>query len=94
MGASFIAGTFKGDRAVVIAEFKRAQEEDRFRNGHEYSGGFGMASGIQFRAGKSFPDDRAADDWLADNAQKWGAALAVQIDGKPDEWRVGAWCAS
>ena len=61
MGAMTLAGDV--DRSLVNAAFKNCQEEDRFENGHSYSGGFGMARGLLF-AVLEFPDAGAARDWL------------------------------
>ena len=78
MGASF--NTFKVPGTLTKSEvkvrFDEAQSQDRHENGHSYSGGIGMANGLVF-IGKTFPDIQVAQDWLDENAQKWGPALAV-----------------
>lgn len=96
MGASFQTMTLSGDvsRADLKAEFERAQDQDRYENGHSYSGGFGMATGLKF-ASKDFDSEDAAYEWLDTNAQKWGDAIAVLyrgVEGK-SHWMIGANCA-
>lgn len=83
------------DKKAVESTFLDAQETDRYENGHSYSGGFGMATGLTFKAPEKFTSDDAADDWLQENAEKWGDALAVWVseDGNP-HYRIGAVCAS
>jgi hypothetical protein len=93
MGASFVSFKMKGAQADIRRRFADAQEQDRYENGHSYSGGIGMASGLRFVA-SSFDDEKNAEDWLVDHAQKWEEALAVRLNGKPDEYVIGAWCSS
>lgn len=80
MGAVFLTMTLAGDvdRSLVNAAFENRQAEDRFENGHAYSGGFGMARGLRF-AEFEFPDAGAARDWLEANCWKWEEAKAVRI---------------
>lgn len=96
MGASFQTLSLKGSlsNSEVKAAFKLAQEQDRYENGHCYSGGIGMADGLEFATTK-FADETAAEQWLVDNAQKWEAAIAVRYGtGDGEAWLIGAWCAS
>ena len=108
MGAAFQSRVFPGDlkKEAVRSEFEDLQERDRYDNGHSYSGGFGMARGLQFRS-ETFPTVDDAEEWLAENAQKWEAALAVRArevreklwgetpnpNFNTEVWIVGAWCA-
>ena len=109
MGASFNQIQVPGSCGKVEVEtrFGEAQARDRIDNGNSYSGGIGMATGIEFRS-QSFPSIQTAQDWLEENAQKWGPALAVTATdnreklwdakanpgfGKP-VWVIGAWCSS
>lgn len=95
MGANYqsmnVAST---DKKIVEDAFDDAQSTDRYENGHSYSGGFGMATGLAFMVNEKFTSDDAADEWLEENAQKWGEALAVLVssDGEP-HYRIGATCA-
>lgn len=97
MGAQFQIATIRQtERANVKAAFEIMQHEDRYENGHSYSGGFGMARGIKFRDDMAFPDENAAYDWLGDNTEKWENAVAVRlvIDGRHEGYVIGAVCAS
>jgi hypothetical protein len=105
MGACFqeMIVPFRHQRKEIEKIFERVQDQDRYENGHSYSGGFGMATGLTFVMSRVFHDEAAARDWLQDNAQKWENALAVQFytgsegDGSiPEErkWLIGAWCSS
>lgn len=100
MGACYV-GEFVKDDEVPRSEaelkeiFEKNQEVDRYENGHMYSGGIGMAEGLVIDRGKKFGSPRDAEDWIEENAQKWGPALAVRVEG-PNErgWFYGAICAS
>lgn len=94
MGANFNTMSATGDKAAVTSLFDRVQEDDRYENGHSYSGGFGMADGLEFEAAPTFNTDQEADDWLVEHAEKWRAALAVQVAQPEPHWRIGAWCSS
>jgi hypothetical protein len=77
------------------ADFEREQEQDRFENGHSYSGGIGMANGLRILQAPMFTRDKDADEWLADNCEKWEAAKAVPVFGSGGgihHYRIGAWC--
>ena len=99
MGANFCTMSLPGDmsQTEIKKRFREAQEEDRYENGHSYSGGFGMASGLSLHNDQPvLPDAKAADDWLADNCVKWEHARGVRhntLDGKV-MWMIGAWCSS
>jgi len=92
MGAAYNEMKVRGSRAFVAETFERVQEQDRYENGHSYSGGFGMAEGLSFSP-CTFSDEQMASTWLADNAQKWGPAIAVKVGSETDQlWMIGAWC--
>lgn len=97
MGAVFKSMKMDGKliRKQVEAEFLYAQEKDRHENGHQYSGGFGMADGILF-ASRTFAGEATANTWLEDNCQKFGPAIAVTYldEHGAAAWLVGANCAS
>ena len=92
MGAQYQEMRLHGDLATaeVQNKFQQAQEQDRYENGHIYSGGFGMATGLEFVAGsRTFPRLEDASKWLQENAQKWRAALAVRAkDGREMLWET------
>ena len=97
MGAVYVEGFYnQEDKNAVRENFQEAQEHDRYENGHCYSGGIGMAEGIHFLNDKKFDNIQEAEDWVIDEAQKWGPALAVRIinpDANKNGWYFGAWCA-
>lgn len=81
MGACLNTITFAGDltEAQVKEKFENEQSVDRFENGHSYSGGFGMLTGVKFvKQGKVFKSISAAEDYISENQEKWGAAFAVK----------------
>jgi hypothetical protein len=96
MGACFQAYSVDGKKTAqeLKVDFQRVQEQDRYENGHSYSGGFGQCSGLNV-TNNVFPDRNAADEWLGDNTKKWDAAKAVRFvsgDGT-ERWMIGGWCA-
>lgn len=95
MGATFNAMTMPSDKtqAQVTADFEKIQEQDRYENGHSYSGGFGMANGIKFPTAPKFERDSDATEWLSEHCQKWEEAKAVRF-GPEGTWMIGAWCSS
>jgi hypothetical protein len=104
MGADFQSMELPGtlDRKDVEHAFEKAQADDRYENGHYYSGGFGMANGLEFPVLEPFASKRDGEAFLQHQCQKWEAALAVRFR-KPDiacrakteqTWLIGAWCAS
>lgn len=97
MGAHFNTATIPGavSRDDVKSRFRDLQEQDRYENGHSYSGGFGMASGLVFE-NATFDTEAKARDWLDANCKKWEEAIAVTFldsEGKA-AWMIGAMCAS
>lgn len=90
MGANFVSFNLKGGKLTVAKEFELRREQDLYDNGHSYSGGIGMASGLEFED-RLFASDDDADEALVENCQKWEEAKAVRVG---DHWRIGAWCAS
>lgn len=95
MGANFETMSLPGNlsREEVEKRFAEAQDQDRYENGHEYSGGFGMASGLTFEY-RTFSSDDAAYDFLDETCRKWENAIAVKYErnGIP-HWMIGAVCA-
>lgn len=86
MGANLNTITFAGDltEAQVKEKFTAEQEQDRFENGHSYSGGFGMLTGVDFvKKGTIFKSISAAEDYISENQEKWGAAFAVKAMAVP-----------
>lgn len=111
MGASFASRRLDGklSKAEVKAKFEAIQDADRHDNGHSYSGGLGMTSGLTFVDKQpTFATVDLALNWIQDEAEKWENALCVRAVGAPwamskDEpapapdaevWVIGAWCSS
>ena len=97
MGACFVTLHIEAkDDAELKSIFEKAQEDDRYENGHCYSGGIGMASGLTINRGRVFGDSELADEFLAEKCQKWENAVAVEIESRSEgtSWLVGAWCSS
>jgi hypothetical protein len=98
MGANF--QTMRLDGKLTTAEarrkFEAAQDQDRYENGHSYSGGFGMATGlIVDRADHTFARYDDAHDYLVEACQKWEEARMVSfLEHEVPMWLIGAWCAS
>jgi Zn finger protein HypA/HybF involved in hydrogenase expression len=59
-------------------EFRNAQSEDEYENGHSYSGGWGQKEGLR-DTGKVFNSRDEAEEWIQDNNEKWGPADAVKF---------------
>lgn len=77
-------------RQELKTKFDELQEQDRYENGHCYSGSIGMAQGLTIMD-RVFPSTQEALNFLDTNCQKWGPAIAVR---GPTTWVVGAVCAS
>lgn len=81
MGANFQTMTLPGttSRDEVTKTFSKAQNQDRSQNGSQYSGGFGMCSGL-ILTDYNFHIRRTAEAYLVGRSQKWDHALAVKYD--------------
>lgn len=96
MGANFETLTLTGalTHKEVTDAFDKAQDQDRYENGHSYSGGFGMATGLTFED-RTFPNQDAAYDFLDSTCKKWENAIAVKFENDGEtSWLIGACCAS
>jgi hypothetical protein len=70
MGANFQTMRLPLDKVKAADLFRQEQEPDRYDNGHSYSGGFGMTTGLEF-AKQTFTDETTATDWLEGLASAW-----------------------
>jgi hypothetical protein len=95
MGACFNTVYFEEtDKKVVSDRFEDIIEQDRYENGHSYSGSIGMCDGFKF-SDTLFDSELSAEEWLEENARKWGPAIGVRIKNNvQDGWLFGAWCSS
>jgi len=94
------------NRAAAEKLAAEIMEQDRFENGHEYSGTIGMASGVRtFVHPKPLTEDQARvwifgewDDasgqYKEGKAEKWGPAILVNVKAKNRKrrWFLGAVC--
>lgn len=80
MGAEFQTLRLPRDLSQdqVTRKFQEAQASDQYENGHSYSGGIGMADGLEFTT-QEFAGMDAAEEWLMANCEKWDAAKAVTV---------------
>lgn len=96
MGAEYQSMVVKGENRKEARErFKSEQESDLYENGHSYSGGMGMATGLEF-TDKHFSSYQEADDYLSETCEKWGDALAVTYQDEKGNinFLIGALCSS
>lgn len=88
-----------GPKAVIAKHFSEAVLACQHENGHCYSGGIGMLGEIDRWQDKELPGFEDAEDFLANNHQKWDGAMAVsyfaQTNDEPTKkWVIGGWCSS
>lgn len=88
MGANFQSYTFNkfnpgAEKETIQREWEAMREENLHECGHDsYSGGIGtMAPGVDFVSIRPFESEAEAEEYLADNHDKWDAALAVPYKG-------------
>ena len=96
MGAisNFIFVEYK-DKKEVEKTFYQKKAEDEYEYGHNpYSGSFATFEGIKF-TGKSFEYEKEAKDYILDESEKGGDALAVEVkDSHVHYYIIGGWCAT
>lgn len=80
MGACFVHDSFDMVDTKKLGDLYRSwQDQDRYENGHSgYSGGVGTLAGLRISRKATFPDANAAINWLSDNTEKRGDAVAVK----------------
>lgn len=96
MGAEYCTMVVKGqNREEARKQFEQEQENDRYENGHSYSGGLGMAPGLKF-TGEHFSSYEEADEYLSSTCEKWEDALAVSYkdENGNTNFLIGALCSS
>ena len=97
MGANFVELRFPVFRTKqeLTDRFIEAQEQDRYENGHSYSGGIGMARGLKILE-DTYATEAKAYEFLVANCKKWEEAQAVRYldENKKWWWLVGARCSS
>ena len=96
MGAEYSQFTARCEKREITRVFADHQETCRYDHGHSgYSGTMAEADGCRV-TDEEFISEHDAEDWLEENAQKWGPALVVSVILKDQEpyWLFGAWCSS
>lgn len=80
MGACFDSRTFKAsDEKTLKESFEKVQENACNENGSDsYAGHIGIVRGLEVTT-KVFKDENSAYDYIHNNAQKWGCAIAVKV---------------
>jgi hypothetical protein len=67
-------------------------DQCKYEDGHGgYTGTFAEASGVKVNNKVKLSTIDEAYDWLNENAEKWGAAIIVKVDGV---YYMGANCSS
>ena len=94
MGAEFNYHEFKGKtKTEVLNEAKDLIEECLHDYGHAgYTGSFAECDGVVFVNNFAPKDSQEADEWLQDNANKWGPMLILMDNNH--NYYGGAWCSS
>lgn len=80
MGACFDSVTFKAcDVETLHQKFEDYQDSMRCENGSDsYAGHIGIANGLNVST-MVFKDTKAANEYVSNRAEKWGAAIAVKV---------------
>jgi hypothetical protein len=80
MGASFNDYTFKAsDEKTLRSSFQKLQDNLCLDHGSDsYAGHLGIARGLQI-VNKSFKTTNEAHEYVVEQAEKWGSALAVKV---------------
>lgn len=98
MGAEFCARSFSKDMTKQEVREKVAEitEEMAYDSGHSYSGTWASAApGVEFPGTPVFDSTEDAEEWVAENHEKWEQVMAVKYsDGNSEGWFVGGWCSS
>lgn len=95
MGAEYVSYKVKAKSVAELNEkFNELQENAAYEHGHSYSGDINMANGLKIDK-KIFKDYITADNYIADTAEKWGHAIAVEVTTEKETYYlIGAWCSS
>ena len=97
MGASSGFLNFEStDREQVQKEFSEYRQECLYEYGHNaYSGSFATLQDTLIFNSREFTDVREAEDYILNNTEKWGNAMACTIkeEGKEPYTLVGGWLA-
>lgn len=96
MGAQSVYMTVNStDKEVIKKEFRARQAEDEYEYGHNpYNGTFSTLSGIEISS-RVFDNEDKAYEYVFENTNKWGNALAVTVkeENKEPYTIIGGWAA-
>lgn len=97
MGAEFNITLLKAkDKAEAVEKGKAKIKQALYDSGHGgYSGTWAECTGVVM-TDEVFDTRLKGEEWLRDNAEKWGPMLIVQIveEGEVPFFMAGAWCSS
>lgn len=94
MGSNFQTETMEHTTPEVLKDrWAKYMDELTYMYGHDcYNGTFSTCRGLQI-TDITFNSDNEAEEWLCDNTEKWGEAVAVKVLSPHKHWLVGGWCA-
>jgi len=97
MGASFISRAIQEtERPQITKKFNEIVDQCIYEYGHNsYNGTFSTMEGLTIKIDKVFPTRDSAEDYIAENTEKWGNAMAVTVkeDNKEPYTVIGGWAA-
>lgn len=95
MGAEYVSYKVKAKSVAELNEkFDLLQKKAQHNYGYSYSGNINMATGLKIDK-KIFKEHYSADNYIADTAEKWGPAIAVEVTTEKETYYlIGAWCSS
>jgi hypothetical protein len=77
---------FNPDREKIKKKWAQLVEDSLYERGHSYSGDIGMLGyNIAAWHDKKFSSRREAENWLANNHEKWQPGIAVSFKISDDE---------
>lgn len=94
MGAQFNTAMLRATNDPdAYKEGEALIEKALYDHGHAgYSGSFAECNGVNVDSTFMFDSAQAAEEWLMDNAEKWGPMEIVKVNNGP--YIAGAWCSS
>lgn len=97
MGACFISRAIKEtNRNDIVKKFNEIVDECIYEHGHDaYNGTFSTMDGLSLKIDKVFSDRDSAEEYIYNNTEKWGNALAVTVkeDSKEPYTLIGGMAA-
>ena len=98
MGANLNTYQFPAtyDKKTIQEKWNHAVDMSLHEDGHSYSGEIGMlGKKIDWNDYKVFKNQDEAEDYIANNQEKFDNAIAVRfVSTGNDYWLIGGWCSS